>query len=591
MRTSIPLSVLFGDPERVVPTLSPDATRLAWLAPVDGVLNLHIDGQQVTHEERSLRQYWWSHDGRFVLWPRDAAGDENFHLVALDTTTGNVDDLTPYDGVRCEVVAIARSSGHVAVGLNRRDRRVFDLYRVTLDGGDIQLLAENPDVDDWLVDPELRLLGGMRMKDDGRVELLSLDGGAWRTTAGDVGDYLAALPYGVTSSGDLILRTDKDRSTRGVARICIESGERTDVFFDDTYDVQSVVLHPQTREPQLVVVDRELPTTVVLDPTLADDWERLEALHYGRPVILSRDRVDANWIVGYLSDSGPVAHYRWNRPEQRATFLFDHRPEMRRYEWAAMEPFAFTARDGLTINGYLSYPPGEVRSDLPAVVSVHGGPWRRNVWGFDAEAQWLANRGYVCIQVNFRGSAGYGKEFLDAGDREWGGAMQNDLVDAVDHLARTGVVDRRRVGVMGVSYGGYASLAAITFTDVFACAIARVGPSNLVSFIQSVPPHWQPTVELWHRRVGHPESDREMLEARSPLLHVDQVDAPVLLVHGGCDPRVLRAESDAFAAALASRGVDHEYIVFDDEGHGINQSANRVTFYERAEAFLRRHLG
>lgn len=590
MSSHIPLSVLFGDPERVVPSLSPDGRRIAWLAPVEGALNLYVDGAPVTSERRGIRQYWWSSGGSRLLWLRDEGGDENFHLVSLDLAKGDVSDLTPFAGTRCEVIALSRARPLALVGLNRRDPRRFDLHELDLESGRCGLVAENPGIEDWLVDPELNLVGAMRMRDDGRVEALALEKDGWRVVNGDIGDYLAALPYGVTASGDLLLRTDKTTTARALARLDVRTGELATEFHDPDYDIHSVVLHPATQEPQLAVVEREFPTTVVLDDTIAADWQQLEALHRGRPVILSRDLADNVWIVGYLSDSGPVAHYRWDRRLQQAEFLFDHRPEMHDFEWAPMEPFSFHARDGLKIEGYLSYPPSRPRQDLPAVVNVHGGPWRRNVWGFDPEAQWLADRGYVCIQVNYRGSAGYGQEFLDAGDKEWGAKMQDDLVDAVGHLAEQGVIDHDRVGIMGVSYGGYATLAAITFTGVFRCGVSRVGPANLVSFIQSLPSYWEPTVELWHRRVGHPERDRAALEAVSPLFHVDRIDRPLLLAHGARDPRVPRSESDSLSAALTARGVDHEYIVFEDEGHGINQAKNRTMFYERAEEFLHRHL-
>ena len=591
MPTPIPLSVLFGEPERVLPSISPDGRHLAWLAPAaGGALNIHVDGTPVTHESRGVRQYWWSHDGRHLLWLRDGDGDENFHLVAVDVATGEIADLTPFENTRCQVVAIGRSSNDALVGLNRRDRRVFDLYRVSIDARACELVAENDDVDQWLVAPGLELVGATRMRDDGRVELLRFADGAWSVVNRDVGDYLAVLAYGVTATGDVLLRTDKNRPTRVLAKANLATGELTTVFADPDFDIQSVVVDPHTREPQAVVVERDRPETVVLDASVADDWAQLKGLHYGRPVIVSRNAADSVWIVGYLSDRGPVAHYRWDRTAQAATFLFDHRPEMHDYEWAPMEPFEFTAHDGLIIRGYVTFPPGARRHMLPAVVNVHGGPWRRNVWSFDPEAQWLANRGYVSIQVNYRGSAGYGQAFLDAGDQEWGAKMLDDLVDAVDHLADRQLIDVERVAIMGVSYGGYATLAGLTFTNTFACGISRVGPANLITFINSLPTYWEPTIELWHRRVGHPERDRHLLESRSPLFHVDQIDRPLLLVHGARDPRVPIAEAEALVVALKQHGIPHEYLVFENEGHGINQPINRDTFYRRAEGFLAQHL-
>ena len=593
MRTRIPLPVLFGNADRVVPSISPDGQHLAWLAPHGGVLNIHVDGRPRTAEQRSIRSYWWAGDSQHLTWVRDDRGDENFHLIRLDLATAEVTDLTPFPGVRAQVVAVDAARTALVVGLNRRDPRVFDLYRVGIGGGSCQLVAENPGVDDWLVDPNLAVVGATRTREDGQVEVVVPAGdGTWSVVNPDVGDYLAALPLGVTATGDLILRTDKDHAARYLARLDLRTGRLSSVFADPTYDIRAegVVLHPRTREPQLVVVDREKPETVVLDPDIQGDIDALLRLPHGRPVILSRDRLDRHWIVGYLGDQGPVPHYRWDRTARTAAFLFDHRPVMHEHRWAPMEPFEYTARDGLTIHGYLTFPPGRGREHLPGVLAVHGGPWRRHSWGLDPEGQWLADRGYLCIQVNFRGSAGYGRDFLDAGDKEWGGRMQDDLVDAVDHLVATGHLDPARVGIMGVSYGGYATLAALTSTDVFACGIARCGPANLITFIESIPPYFQPHVDLWHRRIGHPVTERDLLWSRSPLSRAHQLDRPLLLVHGARDVRVPRAESDALVAALRENGIDHEYLVFEDEGHGIDQPHNREAFYERAEQFLARHL-
>ena len=593
MSTYIPLSVLFGNPERVLPSISPDGEHLAWLAPVDGALNLWLDDRPVTRAAgRGIGSYRWARSGRKLLWVQDRDGDENGHVWCLDLVSSEIVDLTPFDAVRAELVATNASAPDVVlVGLNRRDARVFDLYRIDLDAGSIDLVRENDDVESWLIGRDLEVLGATRMADDGTMSVVAATVDGWSDSVADVGNYLAVLALGVTESGDVILRTDKDAPARYLARLDLDSGELTAVLADATYDVTSATLSPLTGEPEFAVIERDRAEIVVLDRKVQGDIDALAEVHAGRPVILSRTADDRRWVVGYLSDNGPVAHYLWDRDTRTANFLFDHRPEMHEHEWAPMEPFVFVARDGLEIRGYLTFPQHGPRTALPAVVNVHGGPWRRNVWGFDPEAQWLADRGYLCVQVNFRGSAGYGRALLDAGDRQWGAAMQDDLVDAVDHLARLGLVDRRRVGIMGTSYGGYATLCGMAFApDVFACGVATVGPANLVTFITSLPPYWQPTVELWHRRVGHPVNDAEMLRRRSPLFHVDQIRGSVLLVHGARDPRVPQAESDAMAAALAAAGVDHEYIVFADEGHGITRPENRDAFYNAAARFFGRCL-
>jgi dipeptidyl aminopeptidase/acylaminoacyl peptidase len=293
--------------------------------------------------------------------------------------------------------------------------------------------------------------------------------------------------------------------------------------------------------------------------------------------------------VAFESDSGPVKFYTWDRASQAATFLFDHQPQLNNYPLVPMEPFAFTSPDGLAIHGYLTFPPQLERTDLPAVLVVHGGPWARDLRRLDARAQWLANRGYLCIQVNFRGSTGYGKDFLNAGDREWGAKMHDDLLDAVDHLVAQGIVDRGRVAIYGVSYGGYAALVGAAFTpDVFKCAISVVGPSNLNTLFESFPDYWKPMIAMWHKRVG---DDREFLWSRSPLSKVGDIKIPIFIAQGENDPRVKRTESEQIVAAMKERGIAHEYVMYENEGHGLAKPENRLDFYHRADRFLAKHLG
>jgi dipeptidyl aminopeptidase/acylaminoacyl peptidase len=320
--------------------------------------------------------------------------------------------------------------------------------------------------------------------------------------------------------------------------------------------------------------------------------EGLAKLHPGDMSILSRDHPDAVWVVAFTADDGPVQYYRWDRPSQSGTYLFSQRPDLERYELAPMEPFSFVARDGLEVHGYASFPPGVNRAGLPAVVNVHGGPWTRDVWGLNPEAQWFASRGYVCVQVNYRGSTGYGKEFVNAGDREWGGKMHDDLLDAVEYVVGQGWVDRERVAIYGGSYGGYAALVGATFTpDVFACAVDIVGPSSIKTLIESIPPYWAPQVALFHTRVGNPETEEEFLWSRSPLSKVDQIKIPMLIAQGANDPRVKQAESEQIVEAMRENGVPHEYLLYEDEGHGFAKPDNRLSFYAAAERFLARHLG
>jgi dipeptidyl aminopeptidase/acylaminoacyl peptidase len=309
-------------------------------------------------------------------------------------------------------------------------------------------------------------------------------------------------------------------------------------------------------------------------------------------VFVGGDDADATWLVAFTNDAGPIPYFAYDRARRAGRFLFEHQAALSRYELAPMEPFLFTARDGLTIHGYATFPPGGGRARLPTVLNVHGGPWVRDVWGYDPTAQWLANRGYLCVQVNYRGSTGYGKSFAAAGDREWGARMHDDLIDAVAFITGQGWSDRRRVGIMGGSYGGYAALVGAAFTpDVFCCAVDIVGPSNLKTLIETIPEYWTPLIAQFHRRVGDPAADADFLWSRSPLSRAADIRIPLLIAQGANDPRVKQAESEQIVAALEQAGVEHEYMLFPDEGHGFAKPENRLQFYAAAERFLARHLG
>jgi dipeptidyl aminopeptidase/acylaminoacyl peptidase len=330
----------------------------------------------------------------------------------------------------------------------------------------------------------------------------------------------------------------------------------------------------------------------VLDPALAPDVEAISALNSGDAVFISRDHADRTWTVGFTADDGPVSYYAFDRDSRTGRFLFTQHDDLAGYRLSPMEPFSFAARDGLEINGYLTFPPDAPRTGLPAVLFVHGGPWARDTWGYDSTAQWLANRGYLCVQVNYRGSTGYGKAFLNAGDREWGRKMHDDLIDAVEHVVSQGYAERSRVGIYGGSYGGYAALAGATFTpDVFRCAVDIVGPSNLQTLLETIPPYWKPLVSQFHRRVGHPDHDGALLWERSPLSRAGDIRIPLLIAQGANDPRVKMSESDQIVAALSQRGIPHTYLVYPDEGHGFKKPENAMAFQAEAERFLAEHLG
>jgi dipeptidyl aminopeptidase/acylaminoacyl peptidase len=606
----IPRQVLFGNPERANPQISPDGTRLAWTAPHDGVLNVWVapasaaDGvdwsaaRVVTDDaDRGIRMFAWAHDGRHLLYLRDTGGDENWRLHDVDTSNLQRRDLTPYDGVQARIIAMERKfPTEVLIGLNHDNPQLHDVYRLDLVTGELTKEVENPGFIDWAADAQLAVRAGIAPQPDGSIVLMVRDSAEadWRP--------LLTIPAEDSLTSDLIAFSEDGTSLLGVSsvgaetgnlvRISVESGATEVLAADPQADVSSVRIDPDTREPQIVTLLKDRSEYLVLDPSVAGDLTAIRALHPGDPAFTSADDADSTWLIAFTNDSGPVPYFAYDRSTKTGRFLFESRPELSRYELASMEPFSFTARDGLTVHGYATFPPGADRSGLPTVLNVHGGPWARDIWGFHPEAQWLANRGYLCVQVNYRGSTGYGKAFVNAGDREWGGRMQDDLTDAVAFVIGQGWADPNQVAIYGGSYGGYAALAGATFTpELFCCAVDIVGPSNLKTLIETIPPYWAPMIAQFHQRVGDPAKDADFLWSRSPLSRVSDIRIPLLIAQGANDPRVKQAESEQIVAALTEAGIDHEYLLFPDEGHGFAKPENRLRFYAAAERFLARHLG
>ena len=350
--------------------------------------------------------------------------------------------------------------------------------------------------------------------------------------------------------------------------------------------------HPTEHHVQAVGFALHRLEWTILDERVRADFEALAKLEDGEINIVSRNKADTTWLVAFTRDVGPVRYYAWDRANKSAAFLFSNRPELDKQPLTAMQPVTVTARDGLELICYLTVPKDEEAKELPLVLNVHGGPWARDEWGYDSESQWLANRGYAVLQVNYRGSTGFGKNFLNAGNREWAGRMHDDLLDAVEWAVKEGVADPKRIAIYGGSYGGYAALVGAAFTpDVFSCAVDIVGPSNICTLIESIPPYWAPLMHQFRVRVGDIEKERELLEARSPLFKANEIRIPMLIVQGANDPRVKQAEADQIVEALRGKGKEVDYLLYPDEGHGFSRPENRMAFYAEAEQFLARHLG
>ena len=600
----IPREVIFGNPEKARPSISPDGERLAYLAPKDGVLNVWVrtigqdDDHAVTDDTlRGIRRYFWAEDNEHIFYLQDIGGNENWRLYAVNLTTDEIRDFTPFPEVQVQIVdKDPHFPDEILIGMNKENPRVHDVYRLNLKTGELTQEVRNPgDVAGWVADADLKIRGASYARPDGGFDLKIRDDyqSDWQTVVTWGPEDNFSGPIGFTKDGGSIYLNDsRDANAARLVKLNIATGGITVLAEDSQYDMGGVIIHPETYEIQAVSFTKDRKEWLVLDSTIQADMEAIEKLDRGDFFFINRDRADKTWLLGFTKDNGPVPYYAYDREEKKGTFLFVARPKLKEYKLAGMEPISFTSRDGLTIHGYLTLPRGMGQENLPMVLNVHGGPWGRNAWGYDGEAQWFANRGYACLQINFRGSYGYGKDFLNAGNREWGAKMHDDLIDGVNWAIEQGIADPERIAIYGGSYGGYAALVGAAFTpDVFCCAVDVVGPSNIVTLIRSIPPYWSTLRKVFDVRVGNVDTEEEFLKSRSPLFKADQIEIPLLIAQGANDPRVKQAESEQIVEALRSKGKPVEYMLFPDEGHGFARPENRLKFYAAAEAFLAKYLG
>lgn len=599
----IPRRLLFGNPVRSQPRISPDGQFLAYLAPDErNVLQvwLQVLGQDGTRQltadpKRGIRQFFWAYDGQQLIYLQDADGDENFHCYAVNIRTGNVRDLTPFQGVKAQPLKPDPSyPEQLLVGLNLRNRQIFDVYRINLINGAVELDTENPgNAIAWTADEQFQIRSALSATEDGGYNLLlretvQSDWEVLRHWGPDDQGYAVGFS---ADSRTLYLAGSHDANTQRLIALDLATREETVVAEDPQYDLDRVLRHPTEKTLQAVSFYRDRAEWQVLDPMLEADFVALKQARPGEFNVVSRTLDDRRWIVAYVTDDGPIYYTDYDRETQTSTLLFSNNPELEDQPLVPMQSIAYTARDGLEIHGYLTLPIGG-EAPLPMVLLVHGGPWARNTWGYDPRVQWLANRGYGILQVNYRGSVGYGKAFVNAGNREWAAKMHDDLIDAVDWLVDRGVTARDRIAIMGGSYGGYATLVALTFTpDVFACGVDLVGPSNLVTLLQTIPPYWAPMKAMFATRVGDVETEVDFLKSRSPLFFADRIAKPLLIGQGANDPRVKQAESEQIVAAMQNANKPVIYVVYQDEGHSFARPENRLHFYAIAETFLAEHLG
>ncbi|MCU0502135.1 MAG: S9 family peptidase [Anaerolineae bacterium] len=607
----IPRTVLFGNPDRASVQLSPDGNQIAYLAPRAGVLNVWVAprdalaaARPVTDDAgRGIRFYGWAYTNTHILYIQDKNGDENWRLYVVDLQGGGVKDLTPFEGVQARLQELSPHFPHeVLVTINNRNVQLHDLYRLDIRSGALTLVRQNDGFMGFLTDDAFRLRGALRMTPDGGLEMYQPAGddwSLWETIPAE--DSLTTGAAGFDKSGEvLFMRDSRDRDTAALLARNLATGATTLVAEDPQVDVGDIVRHPTERHVQAVSFVYTRKRWQILDPAIAPDLAYLRTVADGEAEIVSRTLDDRFWIVLYLVDDGPARFYLYDRTAHAARFLFTNRQDLEGQPLAKMHAVTLPARDGLTLIAYYTLPLG-ADSDgdgfpdrpVPLVLFPHGGPWGRDTWGYNPWHQWLANRGYAALCVNFRSSTGFGKGFINAGNFEWGGKIMDDQIDAVRWAVAQQIADPGRVGVMGGSFGGYSTLGGLTFNpEVFACGVDLVGPSNLVTLLESVPPYWRPMFEMFATRVGDPrtEAGRALLKKHSPLTHVARICRPLLIGQGANDPRVKQAESDQIVQAMQAKGIPVTYVLYPDEGHGFARPENNLSFTAIAEAFLARCL-
>lgn len=602
----IPRDVLFGNPERALPRLSPDAKRVAWLAPdKKNVMQVWVrtvggtDDKMITADKkRGIRQYFWAPDNKTILYQQDNDGDENFHVYGADLESGNVRDYTPFQGVRAAVSDVEPTiPDQILVGINLRDRQVFDVHRLTLSTGALVLDTKNPgDVDAWISDSHLNVLAAQASTPDGGTEIRVRDSvdGPWRV--------LLSAPYGenvvihglTADNKSLILETSVGSDTTRVLERNIASGQEKLIASSDQVDAGIVRINPMTRVVEAVSFEPGRRTWKIVDPSVKADYDAIAKLDAGDFNVFDRDLANKTWLIAFNSDRGPTKYFAWDRDAKKGTLLFTTQSKLENLQLSEMKAVVIKTRDGLDMNSYLTLPAGLAPKSLPLVLFVHGGPWGRDTWGYNSTAQWLANRGYAVLQPNFRSSTGYGKKFTNAGDKQWGLKMHDDLIDAANWAVKQGYADPKKIAIMGGSYGGYATLAGLTYTpDYFACGVDIVGPSNLRTLLSAIPPYWKTLRWQFNHRMGNPDdpADAELIKNASPLFKANLIKKPLLIGQGANDPRVNKAESEQIVDAIEKNNGSVTYVVYPDEGHGFARPENRIDFNARAEAFLSQCLG
>lgn len=609
MTRQIPLEDFFRNSERTGYQLSPDGSYISYMAPYKDRLNVFVrrvdesdeHAIRITNEtERSVAGYMWA-DNQRLLYMKDTAGDENYQLYGVHRDGSDDRAYTAFDGVRTSLIDdLEEQQGVVMIGMNKRNPEVFDPYRLNIETGELTLLAENPgNIQGWMTDHDGRLRVATAIVDGVNTQILYRDTEdepfrpVLTTNFRDVVSFMEFTP----DNKEVYAATNLHRDKTILVRMNPATCEELEVLYEnERYDIASIS-YSRKRKKLLSVycTGHKEPVRHYFDAEEEQLRQRIKA-HFPnqRYGIADTDKAEANYLIYVGGDRTRGSYWHYNALTDEAKKIADLAPWIKSDEMNAMHPVCYTTRDGLQIEAYLTLPDGltpDTAKQLPVVVNPHGGPWARDCWGYSSEVQFLSNRGYAVFQMNFRGSTGYGRHFLEASYKQWGLKMQDDITDGVKWLIEQGIANPNRIAIYGGSYGGYATLAGLTFTpDLYACGIDYVGVSNLFTFMQTIPPYWRPMLEMMYEQVGHPEHDADQLAATSPALHADKIKVPLFVAQGANDPRVNKSESDQMVEALRQRGVVVEYMVKDNEGHGFHNQENRFDFYRAMERFLKAHL-
>jgi dipeptidyl aminopeptidase/acylaminoacyl peptidase len=603
----IPVEDFFKNPEMASFQISPDGKYYSYRAPWESRMNIFVkevgsdEATRITEQtDRDIQGYFWASAER-IVYLKDDNGDENFYLVAVDPDGSELTPLTRIEGVRTQIIDdLEEDKDHMIVGLNKRNPQVFDPYRVNINSGELEMIMENPgNITGWMTDHDGKLR--VAITSDGvRTSLL------YRDSEDEPFESILTTNFKETLSPEfftfdnrkLYASSNLDRDKTAIVVFDPKTGKEEKVLYEDSdFDVSG--LSYSKKDKKLTAVsytgikhkyhffDEEMKS---IHAKLQNEFPEMEIY-----MVSSNDQED-KFIVRTYGDQSLGDYHLYDKASGELSFIGDPSPWIEEDYMASMTPVKYQSRDGLTIHGYLTLPAGydmDSAKDLPVVVNPHGGPWARDTWGFNPEIQFMANRGYAVLQMNFRGSTGFGRDFWEASFREWGKKMQDDITDGVDWLVEKGIADKDRVAIYGASYGGYATLAGMAFTpDIYACGVDYVGVSNLFTFMGTIPPYWEPYKKMMYEMVGDPENaeDSLMLRSASPVFHADKITAPLFVAQGAQDPRVNVDESDQMVAAMKERGVEVEYMVKANEGHGFRNEENRFEFYRAMEQFLANHL-